>query len=122
MIGTNYWTTGIIVSFWPPALYSNTPRYGATLKFFDGGFAQEGSTEGELRVRYLETDLSAMLDTLIADATRMGIEFKTRHFMVNSEDAAEYLPGDWKAQLQAQAARLGWETYTDDEKVDREDD
>jgi hypothetical protein len=122
VIGTNYWTTGIVVSFWPPALYSNTPRYGARLQFFDGGFAQEGSTEGELRVRYLETDLSAMLDTLIADATRLGIEFKTPHLMINSdgEDAAEYLPGDWKAQLQAQAARLGWATYADDEEVNRD--
>jgi len=118
MIGPNYWTTGIVVLFAPPAPCSDKPRYGAWLEFFDDGWAQDGSTEGKLRIRYVETDLAAALDVLIADAKRLGIEFKNvigdapiLYVKGDGEDVSVYLPADWGEQLQAQATRLGWATY-----------
>lgn len=119
MIGPNYWSTGIVVLFAPPALWDSEerPRYNARLKFFDDGFAQESSTEGELRVRYYEPDLATVLDVLIADANRLGIELKAHkrtpflYVENDGENSDVFLPSDWKAQLHIQATRLGWNTY-----------
>lgn len=118
MIGDTYWTTGIIVTFArPQPPHNDPPRYGARLDFFDSGFAEDGSTEGELYVRYMQIDLGEVLDTLIADAARLGIEFRHTddlpQLYVNGdgEDPDEYLPADWREQLQVQADRLGWTTY-----------
>lgn len=69
MIGAGYWSAGIVIY----RRSTDGRDWSVSLKFYDSGFAQDQSTEGELRVRYLAADLDAAVDTLKADADRLGI-------------------------------------------------
>lgn len=127
MIGRRYWSTGITVT-WTASGSNRGPGWGASLKFFDDGFCDDDTataqvaTQGELASRYHLPDdgpvsgLTVVLDVLIADAARLGIEFRgsphpSLYVKGDGEDPDVDLPGDWHDTLKVQAARLGWETY-----------
>lgn len=142
MIGPRYWSTGITVTYRHHVGTTNgvsRSGWGASLKFYDNGFCNDEpdlgqvSTEGTLSTRYYVSDgqdihgnrvdgLTIAIDTLIADATRLGIEF--------GGPAGQpwiYVPGDgrdpgqeyhpaWRQIVADQAARLGWASaYQHDE-------
>ncbi len=130
---TAYWATGITVEYREHAGSSNgVPHSGwsASLKFFDNGFCNDNadqravSTGGELRTRYCVADgkrtsgLSQAIDTLLVDAARLGIEFRSTfgtkpwiYYPGDGEWRDSPPPDNWKVQLAAEAARIGWETY-----------
>jgi hypothetical protein len=97
MIGPGYWSTGITIS------RTSRGQWRVTLDFFDDGFAEDGSTEGILRVRYDMTDLGTAVDLLKDDAERLGITW--RDPAVYAKDDAEQL----KPFATRQSTRLGWE-------------
>lgn len=102
MIGTGYWSTGIDI-----ALLDD--RWSVTLDFFDDGFVQHASTEGELRCRYLVDDLDGGVDTLVDDALRLGIVFKPESMIFykgDGEDPNYPAPPNRIEILNAQAQRL----------------
>lgn len=114
MIGSQYWSTGIAVKYIAPI--GNSPAaWAVSLEFLDDGFCGNASTEGSLRVRYVREDLSAMIDTLKADAERLGICFKrgggtaTVYMIGDGESALEDYPPNWKRIVNDQARRLGWQ-------------
>lgn len=105
-----YWSTGITIC----REYSGWKIY---LKFFDGGFCEKDSTEGELRVRYLVKDeeLSRAIDVLKADAERFGIDLKygTVHGTIYYEGDGEAEsacppPKDWREIATREAERIGF--------------
>lgn len=125
MIG-RFWTTGITVTFMPD---EEGMLYGVGLRFFDSGWVVRGTAEGTLRQRYFMSDLAQQLDGLIADATALEIEFKqikgaVPYLFVEGDGEYEhvYLPDDWRAQLQAEAKRLGWFTYEEAKEVESDQD
>ena len=123
-----YWSPGITVHWRENATGRNgvpVPAWGASLNFFDDGFtnddADEGevSTEGSLRTRYHVRDgdtvsgLSAAVDALIADAARLGIEFRgvpgdSPDLCFETED--ELVSGELRGNIAREAARIGWST------------
>lgn len=105
MIGDGYWSTGIMVRWYPDN--ERDRNWSVKLEFLDDGFCEMGSTEGELRCRYVEPSLSTAIDTLKADAERLGIIFKSPTVYMYQDSDAEY-PEDWRAIVDAEAERLGW--------------
>jgi hypothetical protein len=103
MIGMRYWSTGITIG-------GERGCWSVWLEFLDDGWLDLASTEGTLRVRYtLDTreELERAIDTLIADAERLGIEWITTVgcptvYAKDSED-----PGHEQIANE-QAERLGW--------------
>lgn len=104
MIGRGYWSTGIMVR------YYQDDGWAVTLDFLDDGFCQDGSTEGTLRVRYIESELSTAIDTIKADAERLGIRWErpTIYMHGDGEDAEADYPRAWRAWVNREALRLGW--------------
>lgn len=122
----SYWATGITVHWRENASSRDgipASVWGASLDFFDDGFtnddAAEGevSTEGSLRTRYHVRDgdttsgLSAAIDALIADATRLGIVFRgvlgdSPDLYYETEDESDEL----REAIAREAARIGWST------------
>lgn len=121
MIGNSYWSTGITLTY-------HDGEWGASLTFLDAGFldddadAGQVSTEGTLRTRYAVHDgdevdgLTAAIDALMADAARLGIEWRRMPGVAPSlfTDEAEApgweWPAGWRELVGAQAERLGWES------------
>ena len=130
MIGDKaYWTTGISLLWSARANTRNgvqSSGWSARLEFFDGGFCSDDtdagsiSTEGVLRTRYGVSDgstksgLSAAIDTLIADARRLGIQLgspasgPSLYYEGDGEDRDYPPPTGWRDTLIAEAARIGW--------------
>jgi hypothetical protein len=127
-----YWATGITLTYSQLAERINGvlfPGWHARLDFFDDGFADNDpdkggvSTQGTLCTRYpvrdgdLVSGLSLAVDTLIADAGRLGIELSRRdgvpflYYQDDGESENYPPPPGWRALLAAEAARIGWETY-----------
>lgn len=122
MIGPRYWTAGITVRY-----HAGGGAWTAELEFWDDGNATHPArggipTEGELRTRYrvshqdgIEAALTATIDTLKADAERLGIQFGTTgvgptiYAYGDGEVPHEPMPADWRRLINAQAERLGWE-------------
>ena len=108
MIGTKYWATGI-------SLAKVAEQWSVQVEFFDDGFSNQASTEGVLKMRYLCDDLSKSIDILIADAAKIGIEWKdpTIYYRGDGEwKENPPFPG-WEQLLADEAARLGWRSaYT----------
>lgn len=120
MIGNGYWATGISLR------WSNRHggMWGATVNYYDDGFCSDDpdnsqiSTEGELRTRYLVRDgsnadaLTVVIDTIVADAARLGINWRETcgsaqlYYEGDGEDADWPPPPDWKEMLDEQARRL----------------
>jgi hypothetical protein len=136
MISTSgrYWSTGITVTYAPFAERINGepyPGWHASLDYRDDGFTNNNpetvqvSTEGSLHTRYpvrsskVRTGLSIAIDTLIADAERLGITFTTLpgnrgphlYYDGDGENEAHPAPEDWRDLLAAEAERLGWSSY-----------
>lgn len=121
-----YWTTGITV-----AHHAHTDSWGASLYYCDDGFADDGpeqglvSTQGTLTTRYAvnasstRSGLAIAVETLLADAKRLGIEFiacgnDTAPFLYYRGDGEheDYPPPDgWRETLAAEAARIGFRSY-----------
>jgi hypothetical protein len=127
MISTSgrYWSTGITVTEY-------IGRWTASLDYCDDGFADDDpdaeliSTQGSLSTRYGVRDgdtrsgLTAAVDALVADAKKLGIEF-----IATSGTDAPFLyykgdgewedfppPNGWRETLAAEAARIGFASYT----------
>jgi hypothetical protein len=119
MIGTGYWATGITVKRRGP----DGTCWVTYLDFHDDGFsnddiaAGEVSTQGRFANRYPareaedKTALATVLDVLIADAQRLGIEFRrtngTPELYIDEGDPGAYQPLD-HVYITEQAERLGW--------------
>jgi hypothetical protein len=109
MVGENYWTTGIELE----ATYNgdgNPPKWGAKLYFSDDGVLCDNSTNGTLQVRYYFDNPATPIKSLVADAKRMGIEFRYNTLYVPGDgegEKAEYLPADWRVSLAKVAKECG---------------
>lgn len=124
-----YWSTGITLA-WREAYLSHGESWSGSLDYFDDGFASDNpdtatvSTEGTLRTSYGvehtgRTDaLALVIDTLIADAEKLGIEFRERalgfpmlYYRVDGEAPDCPPPPNYRELLAEQARRIGWATY-----------
>lgn len=127
-----YWTTGITLRY--RGYRGNHPEcWGGSLEFYDDGFVNDNlasgavSTEGVLRTRYYvehengETAFAAVIDTLIADAASLGIQFEGPHgkpmLSIEVEDEGMELPEGWRHMLRAQADRIGWDCFGMDKET-----
>lgn len=129
-----YWSTGITVTWAPFAERINGEPYDgwhAKLDYQDDGFANNDpeagrvSTEGSLHTRYpvrnakMRSGLSIAVDTLIADAERLGIEFIATSpdsepwlfYRGDGEDAEHPPPDGWRDTLADEAKRIGFRSY-----------
>jgi hypothetical protein len=90
----------------------------AKVCFEDYGLTEKGSVYGFISNKYAEP-IEDAIDTVKADAERMGIEFisiSTRKasmlYYDHDGESKEFPPPDnWKQILKEQAERIGWETY-----------
>jgi len=116
MIG-HYWSTGITVR-WEKHPYTGEIKVCPYLEFYDDGWCDDASTQGKLTIRYWVPALTAALATLMADAQRLGIIFNYKDTVPwlyvegDGKSPDVYLPANWKKELQFQARRLGWRTYS----------
>lgn len=121
MIGPGYWATGITIE-----QYESDSRWYVRLEFFDDGWCEDGSTQGTLRCRYPNADLAAAIDSLKADAERLGITWGSRNGAVTPTIyypgdggwADTYYPPNWREIADEQAKRLGWKaSYSEVEET-----
>lgn len=129
-----YWSTGITLA-WISRVQSPSGKpgswWGASLDYCDDGFAGDDSadigaisTEGTFRTSYYVTDgqertaLAAVIDTLIADAGRLGVKFvgaitdlPMLYIKGDGEDPECPPPPGWRELLKAEADRIGRATY-----------
>jgi hypothetical protein len=133
-LSTTYWATGIILTWHPDGARDQAGNkvhgWSGEVGYYDDGFRDDDtdagklSTQGTLRTRYVvadgteQTAVRAIVDTLIADAQRLGIEFRTdgdhqpRLYVPGDGEWADHpLPEGWRELLAAEAARIGWDTY-----------
>jgi hypothetical protein len=114
MIGNAFYSMGISLD------PDGHGKWWAFLHFQDAGFCQDNTTEGTLTTRYAQ-DITSAIDVIIADAQRLGIEWRCTHskpFLYvkddgDSSEAKALLPNDWRDLLQEQATRVGFITYGD---------
>lgn len=104
MIGQRFWTVG-------PVVHCSDGKWGIKLGYYDNGFCDQDSVEGELRCRYMVDDLSHGLDVLIADALRLGIEFRSDisvglYYEGDGENPDYPPPADWEATIAREWKRL----------------
>lgn len=128
-VRTAYWSVGITVNYREGVNTGSDGQrrggWGTRLQFMDDGFCSDDtdarlvSTQGTLNTRYFVSDgeqvsgLSLAIDTLIADAERLGIQFTNQelYYEGDGEDPERPPPDGWKALLAAEAARIGWKSY-----------
>lgn len=120
-----YWAKGIILRY-RGYQGSHPESWGGSVDFYDDGLLNDDpaagkvSTEGTLRTRYFvesrdgNVALTAVIDTLIADAGRLGIRFEGTvtdkpALWYESEDE-DFAPEGWRHMLRAQADRIGWDS------------
>lgn len=131
---TTYWSIGIVLTWHPDGARDHdgtrVPGWSGQLDYLDDGWAGDDdadsgnvSTEGTLRTRYVlrdgnnQTAIRTIIDTLIADATRLGIQLGSAEVPPQL-----YVPGDgewedspapegWREMLAVEAQRIGWSTY-----------
>lgn len=125
-----YWATGIEVNWRADPGSEHRPAWqgwNGEIKFYDDGFANDRplqgfvSTQGVLHTRYtVKTDdmargLHIVATTLIADAERLGVEFKTGPvgpticYTGDGEWKDYPAPDGWEKVIYAECKRLGWE-------------
>lgn len=119
MVGDGYWFAGITLT-WRPAYNDKPPTWGLSLDFRDSGWCDDATSEGTLRLRYMVADLATGIDTLLADAKRLGIRehpaagtaphLRPTLFVNGTEDPAA-LPPDWREVVAGQCDRLGWPNW-----------
>ena len=112
MVGDHYYSTGI-------TLRCDGGEWTAKATFQDAGFCDDLATEGEIHTRYFQA-IETAIDTLKADAERLGIKWQAVFGSApwlymegdGDGDGDEWpAPDGWRETLQAQAQRIGWETY-----------
>ena len=114
MVGETYFSTGIVLRWTQTTLGSG--EWTAKAKFQDAGFCNDEATEGEIHTRYFQA-IQTAIDTLKADAERLGIKWQSAlgkpwlYMEGDGEDSEWPAPDGWRETLQAQAQRIGWETY-----------
>jgi hypothetical protein len=128
-----YWSTGISLRWreYAGTGFDGVKRsgWGGKVDYCDDGFCDDDpdtgrvSTEGTLVTRYSVHDgdavdgLTAVIDTLLADAKRLGIEFRIGDgqpmlfFEGDGENEEWPPPAGWRETLREQAERIGWRTY-----------
>lgn len=101
MIGQGYWATGIVIDH----IWDTDGGWAVWLDFLDNGFAEDGSTEGVLRVRYLVNieELPRSIRTLKEDAERLGIKWCARPTVYAKGDKRDLQP-----EADHQAELVGW--------------
>jgi len=108
MLDKQFWAIGI-------AVRCSRGKWVAHLDFFDAGFCQDKSTVGTLTTRYYVDDLAKAIDTVKADAERMGITWRENPWIHYDGDGVDTAypapPPDWEESLRTQATRIGWNTY-----------
>jgi hypothetical protein len=115
VIGNGYWSNGITIR------YRSGGSWGGQLEYTDAGnyapidrVTRKVSTEGKLHTRYVLRDgahldaLTVVVDTLLADAARLGIAMREPHIHLDEEEHSDE-PEGWEALAVAQCQRLGWE-------------
>lgn len=109
MIGDGYWSTGIVLK------YSGDGKWSASLDFYDDGFCDDESTEGNLHTRYF-VGIETAIDTLIADAKTLGIRFvnptgdNPRLYAYGDGESKEWpMPKGYDELLSQQARRIGYD-------------
>lgn len=118
MIGNTYSSPGINVNY-------TSRGWSASVRYHDSGHADSGqvSTEGTLSTRYAEggshaVALAKVIDTIKADAERLGIGWQAPYVFVEFLEAAENyperFPKNWEALIAEQARRIGWYTLCED--------
>lgn len=124
-----YWATGITLRY-RPAGEGRPESWAGGFDFYDDGFLDDDvdlrqiSTEGRLGTRYFvegspaEVALAAVIDTLIVDASRLGIRFEGTvtdkpilYYDGDGENDDWPPPEGWKHMLRMQADRIGWDSY-----------
>jgi hypothetical protein len=105
MIGDRYWSAGIILKYGHSA-------WSAQVDFFDDGVLKDECTEGNLRTRYF-VSIELAIDTVKADAERLGIEFLTPSLLGYCDGLSEDwpMPKGWRGLLIEQAERIGWNCH-----------
>lgn len=112
MIGNEYWATGVILSC------LRDGEWRAKVEFFDAGFCDNKSTEGELKTRYL-IDVELAIDTVIEDAEKLGIVFQEKNiYMIgDGEWKDEYYPDNWRQIIGKQCDRIGWNNIYQEKSI-----
>ncbi len=118
MIGKSHWSTGIILRYYG----DSHPAWQGTLDFLDELFVRDDpdagliNTRGTLETRFVPTSghyadtVAVVIDTLMTDAARFGIEFREPVLDVDGEgdDPHRPLPEGWVDLLEEQGRRIGW--------------
>lgn len=107
---TSYWSTGITLTWHPSVPLDHDGHraggWSGELAYFDDGWVGDDNpdtgqiaTEGTLRTRYRVTDgnhrtaISALIDVLIEDAKRLGIQLGTGADHAPGRTASSAKPG-----------------------------
>lgn len=110
MIGSQYWSTGPILH------YYGDGDWGVVLNFFDDGFCNQESTQGEIRSRYISKDIDLLLKTILEDSKKLNIKLLEPNLFVYQDgeykDLKEYanMPENWRENLShyAKNHKLKW--------------
>lgn len=122
---TTYWATGVTVRW-----HGDRDAWSGEVKFYDDGFLNDDvdqraiATQGRYTTRYAVADgktvdaLTAVIDVLIADGERLGIEFgmpdgraPMLYYVTDGENPDWPPPVGYRMLLRVQAERIGWATY-----------
>lgn len=120
MIGKLF-STGITLKYG----YTGSNKHGwwASITINDMGHCEDGSVRGKLSTSYGHQDPAFSIDTIKADAERMGIEFlgvaDEQPFLLYTDDANYPAPENTREVLEREANRIGWSFSFDGEYVPR---
>jgi len=113
MIGTDYWATGIMLT------PHSESEWTLNMKFFDDGFCNRSSTQGNLCLRYVisTSELEASIKTLLNDANRLGIITSRSqdqlHLYIegDGESSEVKYPEGWRVLIIGLAEKTGLTTH-----------
>lgn len=111
MVGNEYWTTGVILEWHQ---YAN--QWKATVEFYDSGFCDEQSTEGEIHTRYYCNDINDAIRIVMQDAKKLGIVFNDPpqlYFAGDGEWEENPPPPNWRRLIFETASKHGLESAYD---------
>lgn len=116
------WMTTVVVD-WKPR--TDTPGgWWAQATFTCGVFCKPGLIDGQIRTRY-PTGLRNAVDQIMALAEQLGIEVAENMDMGlyaegDGDDPEVRLPLGWKNKIRREAARRGWESYSEENEHEHE--
>lgn len=115
MVGDKFWATGVKVK-WNE--YSN--QWSAAVEFYDSGFCQDDSTEGEIHTRYYCDDINDAIRVVMEDAKKLGIVFNVLtdavprlYFAGDGEWEENPPPQNWRHLIFETAERHGLKSAYD---------